>query len=98
MKSNYTSTLTRCGVIIRGNVHTSAAYVRKHVHSFFLLYTSCVKLIYINKFITNKLYFSMNTEAVLHVSAIIYSHLEGQIIAETCRRGSLYSWTTSGLK
>jgi hypothetical protein len=38
IKSNYTSALTRCGVIIRDTVHINAAYVRKHVHSFNIVY------------------------------------------------------------
>jgi len=79
IKSNYTSALTRCGVIIRDTVHINAAYVRKYVHSFNIVYVHLAwnLYVYMNKFITNKLYLSMNREPILHVSAIIYSHFEG---------------------
>ena len=52
MKSNYTNTLNRCGVIIRGTVHISAAFVRKHVHWFNIVYILReTDILYINKFI-----------------------------------------------
>jgi hypothetical protein len=52
MKSNYTNTLTRCGVIIRGNVHISAVFVLKHVHSFNIVYILReTDIVNINKFI-----------------------------------------------
>jgi len=49
--------------------------LRKRVHSFNIVYILLEIDIY--EFITNKLCLSMNREPLLHVSAIIYSHLEG---------------------
>jgi sorbitol-specific phosphotransferase system component IIBC len=80
MKSNYTNALTRCGVIVGGTVHISAAYVRKRVRSFNIVYI--LRETDTHKFISNKLYFSMNREPPLHVSAVIYSHPEESNISQ----------------